>query len=239
MSLENIRKRLPVHVEKRKSNLRRDDKDKERLPTIEQLSEFNSDPKNEHLLRLEIEGQFRYLKKFSSDDQISQEQEILRTGKPLTKPLATRVVINGKSPEQVSRFLLHLDEENSRQMDPENHRKSRVIEIDPDIIGSRYHRDEQIGRLNIKGEWLITETQETIKKDEYIIVQKKMGMFPVELHHTLKKVEKGTELTHELYIGFTFLGIEKICDWFIEKFMLPSSQKAMRDKFKTLEPHIQ
>jgi hypothetical protein len=64
--------------------------------------------------------------------------------------------------------------------------------------------------------------------------------YPARLLLTAQKIGEDTELTHEIQVGFSFYGLEKIFDWFVRKFIFTEKKiKAIHrhatEEFKNLE----
>lgn len=150
----------------------------------------------------------------------------------------TKVLIRKKSPDKVFKFLLLLDANQYRAMSPTAHKDFKIIKPVQSITGSIYYFHEVIGKLDLHHKWLVTDAKENAR-----IIQKAQTSIPITIEIYLEKVSEGTELTQKILIGFTFLGIKKIVDWFAKEFILTPKQIQLlhnhtKEEFSSLEKLI-
>ena len=149
--------------------------------------------------------------------------------------IVTRIFVKKKTSEQIYSWLLNLDHEKYIQWHPTAHKDYRRVYINKNITGSIFYFDEYIGKLHINYEWSITR----IKQNKFIITKAK-SFYPIYLIISFEDMFGGTEVTHDLRIGFKFLGFEKIIDLFANSFLLTSRERQAinqhaKEEFTNLE----
>jgi hypothetical protein len=157
--------------------------------------------------------------------QLFKEEEMIT--------LTAKIEIEGKTPEQIYKWLIDLDNEKYRKWHPD-HREWRIIRQTPDIIGSVVYFDERFNHFRLK----LTGKLIELKPDEYLLFKLKSPV-PAHLSLTIKATRKGTSVTHEVRAGYDG-GFGKITDWFLRKLYLPKEfeealAKHAREEFKNLE----
>lgn len=152
--------------------------------------------------------------------------------------IVTKIMIRGKSPAQISDFLINLDQESYVRMHPD-HQIYRYLKKTENGVGSIIRIEELL-----EGNFKIGYTLEIleIKKSESkatILVKAKI-LYPARLLLSAEKIGEDTEFTHELQVGFSFHGLEKVFDWLVRKFIFTEKKiKAIHrhatEEFKNLE----
>ncbi|MCL0051041.1 hypothetical protein M1N22_04375 [Dehalococcoidia bacterium] len=152
--------------------------------------------------------------------------------------IVTKIMIRGKSPAQIADFLINLDQESYVRWHPA-HQVYRYLKKTENGVGSII-RIEELLEDGVK----IGYTSEVleIKKSESKVTSlvKAKTLYPVRLFLSAEKIGEDTEVTHELRVGFSFYGLEKIFDWFVRKFIFTERKiKAIHrhatEEFKNLE----
>lgn len=133
--------------------------------------------------------------------------------------------MKGKSPGQISDWLVNLSNERYLQWHPA-HRDFRYIRKTENFIGSLIYFDEIFEGVKIKNRWKVLE----FKKDESILLRAG-AILPIHLRLSAEERDENTEITHELLVGFSFGGLENIVDWFIRKLIFTER------KMRALERH--
>ena len=152
--------------------------------------------------------------------------------------IITKIMIRGKSPAQIADFLINLDQESYVRMHPA-HQVYRYLKKTENGVGSIFRLEELL-----EGDIKIGYTVEIleIKKSESkaTILVKAKTLYPARLLLSAEKIGEDTKFTHEVQMGFTFHGLEKVFDWFVRKFIVTERKiKAIHrhatEEFKNLE----
>ena len=111
-------------------------------------------------------------------------------------------------------------------------RRNKITE---NIVGSIIYFDELFEGHRVQGEWKVIE----LKENELILL-KAMFFIPIYSQASFLSFGKNTKVTHKVRIGFSFIGLEKIFDWFVNRFILTTQKKKAieqhaREEFKNLE----
>lgn len=149
--------------------------------------------------------------------------------------IVTKIFVNKKTPEQIYNWLLNLDYERYIQWHPTAHKDFKRIYINKNITGSIFYFDEFIGKLRVNYKWEIIKT-----KQNKLIFTKAKSVFPIYLLISLDNMFGGTEVTHDLRIGFKFIGIANLVDLFANSFILTFREKQAihqhaKEEFTNLE----
>ena len=149
----------------------------------------------------------------------------------------TKIIIRGKSPAQISDFLINLDQESYVRWHPA-HQIYRYLKKTENGVGSIVRIEELLEGFKIGYTSEILE----IKKSESKVTALVKGktFYPIYLRLSAEKIGGDTEVTHELRVGFSFHGLEKVFDWFIRRFIFTERKiKAIKrhatEEFKNLE----
>lgn len=153
--------------------------------------------------------------------------------------IVTKIIVKGKSPQQIFDWMRNLNQEKYLQWHPIAHKTYRQSKETEDLIGSVIYFNEEIDSFRVDYEWEFVE----VKKSLPISVEIKMKakyFYPIYLNLSAKKVDIDTDVTHKLQIGFYAMGLEKIFDWFVRKFIFTKRQiealeRHATEEFKNLE----
>ncbi len=102
-------------------------------------------------------------------------------------------------------------------------------------VGDKVWFEEIIDEYKVSFNWKIK-----ILDNPNLLLMKATIPFPVYLQLSFIPVDSDTKVIHEIRIGFRFLGLEKIIDWFIALFIMPPKKiSAIKrhaiEEFKNLE----
>jgi len=153
--------------------------------------------------------------------------------------ITTRIIIKGKSPQEIFDWIRNLNQERYLQWHPTAHKNFKLIKETENLIGSIIYFDEIFEGIRIKKKWEFVEVERNLP----ISFEGKMKaktFYPIYLHLSGKKVNSDTEIIHILRIGFSFKGLEKIFDWFVKKIIfterkIKAVERHATEEFKNLE----
>lgn len=151
--------------------------------------------------------------------------------------IITRIIVNGKSPLQVSRWLRTLNRKQYLQWH-QAHKDYKRIKMTRAFVGSIIYFDEIIEGFRIKFKWKVVKL-----KDSELLILKACFFYPIFLHLSLKMINGNTVVSHELRIGFEFHGFEKFFDVPIKLFVFTDKiatalDKHAKEEFRNLEQLI-
>jgi len=147
--------------------------------------------------------------------------------------ITTRIIVEGKKPSQIYNWIFYLTPEQYHQWHPNAH---IVCERPVNLkVEDTIWFEEVLNGFKISYKWKIIE----LKTDNSILMKAKF-FYPIYLQLSFLPFNKDTEVIHELRIGFSFKGLEKIFDWFVKRFILtPKKVDAIKrhaiEEFKNLE----
>lgn len=149
--------------------------------------------------------------------------------------ITTPVTIRGKSPEQVTDFLLNLTDERWRGMYPE-HMEFREIKRTKEGVGGIVMLDQHGAGLRLKG----TFEFEVVEKGSRLELRARtlfpfgrlVGLCPVREVIALKKSGRDTELSHELQIGPSSPIVSAVIDRLLRMTVLTP------DRIKRIDDHV-
>ena len=148
--------------------------------------------------------------------------------------ITTEILIQNTSPEQIFDWIVHLTPEKYRQWDPKAHvgRIERPAVLN---VGDEFWFEEYIDKYKISFRWKV----KALNRPNLFLMKAKFP-FPVNLRLSFLPMNKDTQVIHDLRIGFIFLGLEKIIDFFIQIFIMPEKKiSAIKlhaiEEFKNLE----
>jgi hypothetical protein len=150
--------------------------------------------------------------------------------------ITTPITVNNVQPVQIYDWIVHLTPEKYRQWDPIAH-VGKIIR--PTVLneGDTVFFEEIIECYKINLTWKLI----SLNKPDCILM-KVLAPFPVYLQlKFMSDISKNnTEVIHELRIGFRFLGLEKIVDFFISTFIMhrkkiTAIKRHAINEFKNLE----
>jgi hypothetical protein len=145
--------------------------------------------------------------------------------------IITKIIVEGKSPQQIFDWMRTLNQEKYHQWHPVAHKDFKRIKETENLIGSVIYFDEIFEGIRVREKWEIIEVKRNLPIS-FEVGMKAKTFYPMYLYLSGKKTNKDTEITHTLFVGFSFKGLEKIFDWFVKNFIL--SEK----KIKALERHV-
>lgn len=134
-----------------------------------------------------------------------------------------------KSISKIYDWLLNLDNERYLKWHSAHKSFTRIKETE-NFVGSIFHFDEVINGFRINFKWEIVE----IKPDEFIKLKAKI-FFPIYILLSMKNVNGDTVIIHQLNVGFSFMGLEKIFDWLVSHFILTQKKVKALDRHATEE----
>lgn len=148
--------------------------------------------------------------------------------------ITTEIIVKKISSAQIFDWIMHLTPEKYRQWDPNAHvgkiKRPAVLKV-----GDKVWFEEIIDEYKVSFNWKIK-----ILDNPNLLLMKATIPFPVYLQLSFIPVDSDTKVIHEIRIGFRFLGLEKIIDWFIALFIMPPKKiSAIKrhaiEEFKNLE----
>lgn len=148
--------------------------------------------------------------------------------------ITTEILVQHISPEQIFDWIANLTPEKYRQWDP----KAHVGKIErPAVlnVGDKIRFEEFIEKYRINFRWKIM-----VLNRPNLFLMKALIPFPVYLQLSFLPINKDSKVIHELRIGFNFLRLEKIIDFFIRLFIMPEKKisaikRHATEEFKNLE----
>lgn len=143
--------------------------------------------------------------------------------------IVTRIVVNGKSSLQISRWLRTLNRDRYLQWH-QDHKDYKRVKITRSFVGSVIYFEEVIEGFRIKFRWEVIE----LRKNE-LLVMKACFFYPIYLQLSMKEINGNTEISHELRIGFVFHRFEKIFDGLIRLFVFTNKRAKALDRHATEE----
>lgn len=149
--------------------------------------------------------------------------------------IITKIIIKGKSPQQIFDWMLNLNQERYLEWHPTAHKSYRRIKETENFVGSIIYFEETLGDFRVNYKWEVVD----LKTDNLILMKAKI-FYPVYLSLSFLATNKDTEVIHQLRIGFSFKGLEKIFDWFVRKFIFTEKkigalERHAMEEFKNLE----
>lgn len=155
--------------------------------------------------------------------------------------IITKIIVKGKSPQQIFDWLHNLNQERYLQWHPA-HKDYRLIRETKNLTGSIIYFDETFGGRRVNYKWELIK----VKRNLPVLVEDKMKaktLYPVYWHLSGEKINNDTKIIHKLMIGFSFKGLEKIFDWFVRKFIfterrIKTLERHATEEFKNLEKII-
>ncbi|MCL0056730.1 hypothetical protein M1N50_00180 [Dehalococcoidia bacterium] len=153
--------------------------------------------------------------------------------------LTTKIIVKGKSPQQVLDFIWNLNQERYIQMEPTAHKDYKIIKETENRVASIFYFDETLEGFRIRNKLKVVEFKDNLPTS-FQAKMKVKTLYPIHFSLSAKKINGDAEITHMLEIGFSFKGLEKIFDWFVGKFILTERLREVIDQhaikeFKNLE----
>jgi len=147
--------------------------------------------------------------------------------------LTEKIEIKGKTPEQIYKWLIDLDNEKYQKWHPA-HKEWRVIQQTPRITGSVVYFDEQLNHFRLRFTGKLIE----LKPNKHLLYKLKSPV-PGRLSLNFEATKTGTKVIHELRVGYPG-GLGKITDWLLRKLYLTKEfegalSKHAQEEFKNLE----
>jgi hypothetical protein len=151
--------------------------------------------------------------------------------------VTTETIVKGKSPSQIYNWIIHLTPEQFRQWHPKNHLyyEAPIPLKTGDTIWLK-ERLPGFGRLKVNNKW------EIIRLESPSSILMKMKSYPDYMELTFLPLNGDTKVIFEVRVTFIFKRLEKIFDWFVNKFILTpkrinSIKQHIVEEYKNLD-HI-
>lgn len=149
--------------------------------------------------------------------------------------VTTETIVKGKSPSQIYNWIIHLTPPQFRQWHPKNHLdyKAPIPLKTQDTIWLK-ERIPGFGRLKTSNEWGVIK----LEAPRSILIKTKS--YPDYMELTFLPLNEDTKVIFELRVTFIFKRLEKIFDWFVNKFILTpkrieSIKQHIVEEYKNLE----
>lgn len=150
--------------------------------------------------------------------------------------IITKIIVKGKSPQQIFDWINNLNQERYIQWHPAAHIScERPAKLK---VGDTIWFKEILNGFKISYKWKIIEL-----KADHSLLMKARFFCPIYLQLLFLPHNGDTEVIHNLKIGFSFKGLGRIFDWFVRKFILTKRKtEAIKqhatEEFKNLEKII-
>jgi len=153
--------------------------------------------------------------------------------------ITTPVLVKGKKPAQLYDYMIHMNAERAKKWHSAHargtHWHKHKESTDILKVGDVVQFEEEISDLKINYKWTIKR----LERPKLFLMKVKFP-YPIYLQLSFLPTNGGTEVTHELRIGFKFLGLQNLFDWVMSKTRFtPQRIKAIkqhaREEFKNLE----